>query len=445
MRFYIRALFFVLLVGGLAAVAGFLTTSRNLSFDPSRLARMDAHYQKAIETEQVAGARALIYQNDRLVYQRNWGYRDIARKAPMQDDTIFHIYSMTKPITSVAVMMLHEEGKFLLHEPIAKYIPELADLRVYAPKKKSQNKNRLPTRAAKRQPTIHDVLTHQAGFSYGVFDPTPLGALYRKQRLGLSIEGNLKDFVTRLGKMPLKFDPGTHWHYSVSTDVLGRLVEVVSGQRFSEFLQDRIFTPLAMVDTSFRFDPAKAHRQATLYSQKGVPEQFVRKGLRAQPTGPGLESAHKSILTDFFPEAEFESGGAGLLSTTADYLRFVRMLLNGGELDGQRLLAPNTVKMMRQDHLGKTRALARYTSTMPNDGIGFGLGFGTIKHQGLSQLPMPEESYFWGGAAGTIFWIDPKNEMIVLFMTQVLPHRTTLRQDMWSLTYQAIKDAQLND
>ncbi len=445
MAIYLRALGLVLLLGGAIAAVGFFSTSGDLAFDQSRLARIDAHYQKAIEAEQVAGARALIYQNARLVYERNWGYRDIARKAPMQNDTIFHIYSMTKPVTSVAVMMLFEEGKFLLHEPIAKYIPELANLRVYAPTKKTQNKNRLPTRAAKRQPTIHDVLTHQAGFTYGVFDPSPLGALYRRQGLGATIHTDLKGFVTQLGKMPLKFDPGEHWHYSLSTDVLGRLVEVVSGQSFSAFLQERIFGPLAMVDTSFRFDPAKADRQATLYSQKGVPEQFARKGMRAQPTGPGLEPAHKSVLTNYFPDAKFESGGAGLLSTTADYLRFARMLLNNGELDGQRLLAPNTVKMMRQDHIGKSRALVRYTSTMPNDGIGFGLGFGVIKKQGLSQLPMPEESYFWGGAAGTLFWIDPKNEMIVLFMTQVLPHRTNLRQDMWTLTYQAIEDAKLND
>jgi CubicO group peptidase (beta-lactamase class C family) len=179
--------------------------------------------------------------------------------------------------------------------------------------------------------------------------------------------------------------------------------------------------------------------------KKAYRNNSSEKACAPSQTGPGLESAHKSVLTNYFPDAKFESGGGGLLSTTADYLRFARMLLNDGELDGQRLLAPNTIKMMRQDHIGKSRARVRYTSTMPNDGIGFGLGFGMIKKQGLSQLPMPEESYFWGGAAGTLFWIDPKNEMIVLFMTQVLPHRTNLRQDMWSLTYQAIEDATLND
>ena len=288
MKTYIRALSLVLMLGGAIAGLGFFSTTGDLAFDQSRLARIDAHYQKAIEAEQVARARALIYQNDRLVYERNWGYRDFARKAPMQNDTIFHIYSMTKPVTSVAVMMLLEEGEFLLHEPIVKYIPELANLRVYAPNKKTQTKNRLPTRAAKRQPTIHDVLTHQAGFTYGAFDASPLGALYRRQGLGATIHTDLKGFVTQLGKMPLKFDPGEYWHYSLSTDVLGRLVEVVSGQRFSTFLQERIFGPLAMVDTSFHFDPAKADRQATLYSQKGVPEQFVRKGMRAQPNRPRL-------------------------------------------------------------------------------------------------------------------------------------------------------------
>lgn len=429
-----------LLAAALAAVVALIFgNSKNLDFDPSRLARIDAHYQAAIDAQEVAGARALIVQNDRMVYEKNWGYRDLAAQAPIMDDTIFHIYSMTKPITSVAVMMLFEEGKLLPHEPIAKYIPELANLKVYDA---TNGKGNPPVRKAARQPTINDVLTHRAGFTYGIFDRTPVGALYRKADIGGPTK-DLQGFVADLGKLPLKFDPGTKWNYSIATDVLGRLVEVASGQKFGVFLEQRIFTPLKMTDTSFRFDPTKKDRQAVLYSREGVPAAFPKAGFLAKPTGPGVEPAHPSLLLSYTDQAAFESGGGGLLSTTADYMRFAKMLLNGGELDGVRLLSPNTIDMMRRDQVGNTPPIARLTSIMLNDGIGFGLGFGTIKDQGLSGLALPKGSYFWGGAAGTFFWIDPQNELIGMFMTQVVPHRTTLRQDIWGLTYQAITDKRL--
>lgn len=419
---------------------GFYGSSKTLNFDDARLARLDTHYQAAIDSQKVAGIRALIVQNDRTIYERNWGYRDLVAKKPMTDDTIFHIYSMTKPITSVAVMMLFEEGKLLLHDPIAKYIPELANLKVYDP---VNGKGNPPVRKALRQPTINDVLTHRAGFTYGFFDPTPLGAMYRKSNIGGPTK-DLQGFVQDLGQMPLKFDPGTKWNYSVATDVLGRLVEVVSGQKFSVFLEERIFTPLKMTDTSFFYDPNKADRTAILYSREGVPAAFPKAGFLAKPTGPGLEPAHESLLYGYTDKGVFESGGGGLLSTTGDYMRFAKMLLNNGEFDGVRILSPNSVAMMRHDQVGDTQPTTRLTSIMLNDGIGFGLGFGMIKNQGLSGLALPQGSYFWGGAAGTFFWIDPENELIGIFMTQLVPHRTTLRQDMWGLTYQAITNNRLN-
>lgn len=434
-------IFLALIALGLIAIwGGIFGPSKNLKFDETRLARLDTHYQAAVDAQKVAGIRALIVQNDRTVYERNWGYRDLANQKPISDDTIFHIYSMTKPITSVAVMMLFEEGKLLLHEPIAKYIPELADLKVYDA---VNGKGNPPVRKAARQPTVNDVLTHRAGFTYGFFDPTPLGAMYRKADIGGPTK-DLQGFVEDLGKLPLAFDPGTKWNYSVSTDVLGRLVEAVSGQKFSVFLQERIFTPLNMTDTSFFYDAAKADRTAVLYSREGVPAAFPTAGFLAQPTGPGLEPAHASMLYGYSDKGVFESGGGGLLSTSADYLRFAKMLLNKGELDGARILSPNSIDMMRHDQVGNTPPTARLTSIMLNDGIGFGLGFGTIKNQGLSGLALPTGSYFWGGAAGTFFWIDPENELIGLFMTQVVPHRTTLRQDMWGLTYQSITDKRVN-
>lgn len=431
----------ILAVGLAMALAELFGENRNLLFDRARLERIGAHYQAAIDNQEVAGARALIIQNGRTVYDEKWGYRDLATKAPISDDTIYHIYSMTKPITSVAVMILFEEGKFLLHEPIAKYIPELADLKVYDP---VNGKGNPPVRKAARQPTIRDVLKHTAGFTYGFFDPTPVGDMYRKAGIGGPTK-DLQGFVEDLGKIPLRTDPGAGWTYSVSTDVLGRLVEVASGQKFGVFLQERIFAPLGMTDTSFTFDPTKADRQAVLYSREGVPAAFPKAGFLAKPTGPGLEPAHESMLFGYTDKGVFESGGAGLLSTVPDYLRFAKMLLNDGALDGARLLSPNSVHMMRQDQTGNVPPTSRVTSIMPGPGIGFGLGFGTITDQGLSGLALPTGSYFWGGAAGTFFWVDPENELIGMFMTQLAPHRTTLRQDMWGLTYQAIDDKRLND
>lgn len=431
----------ILAIGLVMSLAIIFGENKNLSFDKQRLDRIGAHYQTAIDNQEVAGARAVIMQNGRTVYDETWGYRDLATQAPLADDTIYHIYSMSKPITSVAVMILFEEGKFLLHEPIAKYIPELADLKVYDPVNGTGNP---PVRKAARQPTIADVLKHTAGFTYGFFDPTPVGSMYRKANIGGPTK-DLQGFVENLGKIPLRSDPGASWIYSVSTDVLGRLVEVASGQTFGDFLQTRIFTPLGMTDTSFHFDAAKADRQAVLYSREGVPAAFPKAGFFAKPTGPGLEPAHESMLVGYTDKGVFESGGAGLLSTVPDYLRFAKMLLNNGELDGTRILSPNSVHMMRRDQTGDVQPVMRVTSIMPGPGIGFGLGFGTITDQGLSGLALPKGSYFWGGAAGTFFWVDPENELIGLFMTQVAPHRTTLRQDMWGLTYQAINDKRLNN
>ena len=411
----------------------------SLSFDKQRLARIDAHYEAAINKQLVAGAQAVIQQNGRIIYNKSWGYSDLAKSTRISDDTIFHIFSMTKPITSVAVMILFEEGKILLHQPIAKYIPELANLRVYDP---TNGTGSPPTRVASRQPTVRDLLTHTAGFTYGLFDNSPVGELYRASNIGDPTK-DLKHFVEQLGKLPLKFDPGTKWNYSVATDILGRLVEVASGQKFSTFLRERIFVPLDMVDTSFYFDPEKTERQAVLYSREGIPSVFLKDGFLSKSTGSGLEPAHESLILGYTDRGLFESGGAGLLSTTSDYLQFANMLLNDGELNGVRILSPNSIAMMRSDQVGSAEPLTRLTNIMLDDGIGFGLGFGTIKDQGLSGLALPTGSFFWGGAAGTIFWIDPRHELMGLFMTQVVPHRTTLREDLWGLTYQALVDTEI--
>ncbi len=405
----------------------------HIAFSEERLARIDAHMNQAVEQDIMAGGQALIYQNERVVYSKTWGVRDKAAGDPMPEDAIYRIYSMTKPITSVAVMMLYEEGKFLLSDPIGKYIPELADLTVY----NSGGLGIISPKTA-RQPTIEDLLAHKAGFTYGFFHDSPVDRKYLMKGLLQQADKTLGDFVTDLGTIPLLFEPDTRWHYSVATDILSRLVEVVSGQSYGEFLQERIFTPLNMQDTGFTIDPEKAHRVATLYSPVGIAAQFETKGFAARPTGPGLEPAMAQFNEPYQQGARLQSGGGGLLSTTQDYLRFARMLLNGGDLDGKRLLAPDTVKLMRSDVLGSLPNPHSIGQSAPRDGVGFGLGFGVITDRGLAASPLSNGSYYWGGAAGTVFWIDPEKDMIVIFMTQSIPHLTQLREQIRVLTYQAM-------
>ncbi len=442
MNHIMRNFVFLLLIAGLTFLGmRSLVQPDALQFDPARLARIDAHFAKAVAEQKIAGGRAVIMQAGRQVYAQNWGYRDLEAQAPMTDDAIFQIYSMSKPIVSVAVMMLFEEGRLRLDTPVATYIPELANLKVYDAEKGTGNP---PLREAAQQPTVHDLLTHRAGMTYGFLDATPVGALYRQNQIDMPPNLDLATYMSRVGSLPLRFDPGTAWNYSISPDILGRLVEVVSGQTLGEFLKARIFDPLGMIDTSFKRDPAKADRVAKLYSREGITEQYAIKGFAARPTGAGLELAHPGLQLIHGAEAKFESGGGGLLSTTHDYLRFAQMLLNHGELDGVRLLAPNTVAMMRHNQIGDTPTVGRRTPTFPRSGVGFGLGFAMITDQALSGMPLPEGSYFWGGAAGTFFWVDPKNDLTAIFMMQVLPEDTGLRKDMWSLTYQAISDDRLD-
>jgi CubicO group peptidase (beta-lactamase class C family) len=442
MNHYVRNFIFLLLITG-GVIFGLRSWGEPtaLRFDPARLARIDAHFAQAVAEQKIAGGRAVIMQAGQQVYAQNWGYRDLENKTPMTDDAIFQIYSMSKPIVSVAVMMLFEEGRLRLDMPIATYIPELADLKVYDAENGAGNP---PLRAAARQPTVHDLLTHRAGMTYGFLDASPVGALYRKNQIDMPPYRSLSEYMQSVAAQPLKFDPGTAWNYSISPDVLGRLVEVVSGQTLGEFLQARIFAPLGMLDTSFKRDPAKADRIAKLYAREGITAQYAIKGFAARPTGSGLELAHPGLQLIHSADAKFESGGGGLLSTTHDYLRFAQMLLNHGELEGVRLLAPNTVAMMRHNQIGDMPALGRRSPTFPGPGVGFGLGFAMITDQALSGTALPEGSYFWGGAAGTFFWVDPKNDLTAIFMMQVLPEDTGFRKDMWSLTYQAISDDRLD-
>lgn len=395
----------------------------------ARLAHIRSVMNRHVAEKQIPGAACLIARRDKIAYQEAFGMADIEAGKPMRLDTIHRIYSMTKPITSVAVMMLYEEGKFQLNDPVAKYLPEFARMQVGIEEKDPQTgKPTLKTAPAKRPVTVRDLLRHTAGLSYGFFSDTLVDAEYRKARI-LS-EPNLAEFITNLTKLPLLNEPGARWHYSVSVDVLGRLVEVLSGKPFDQFLQERIFAPLDMRDTGFYVPAGKKDRFAKLYSP-------TRDG----KIQPAAICATRQECTEKFPNAVpsyleppgLLSGGGGLVSTAYDYLRFCQMLLNQGQYDGKRLLGRKTIQLMSSDNLGAIPGMA--------PGYGFGLGFAVNKSPGEAGTMGSVGEYNWGGAAGTRFWIDPQEELIGVFMIQILPH-TGLEygSEFRTLTYQAIAD-----
>lgn len=376
-----------------------------------RLARIDRVFGAHVAEGRIAGAMGMIIRHGKVAYLSQWGMRDVEAGDPLEADDIFRIYSMTKPITSTAVMMLFEEGHFFLTDPIGRYLPELRDLEV-ARLDEATSTQDIPTERARRPVTIQDLLRHTSGFSYGIFSNTPVDTLYRQADvLG---QETLADMVTVLGRIPLMYQPGTRWYYSVSTDVLGRLVEVVSGMPFDHFLQSRIFEPLGMKDTGFHVPPGELHRLTRTYRHAGPDRSLV--------LGDTLGFTRPPTLF---------SGGGGLVSTADDYARFTQMLLNGGELDGVRLLGPKTVELMATDHLGDVPG--------PGTGMGFGLGFAVKKVAALNGTASSAGEYNWGGLHGTSFWIDPEEDLIGIFMIQISPNREiNFRGQFKNLVYQAL-------
>lgn len=422
------------------------TQPSRVGMSSERLQRLTDHMNQAVAQGVMVGGLGMIARNGRIVYRETYGQSDREAAKPMAMDDIFRIYSMSKPMTSVAVMMLYEEGHFFLNDPVARYIPELANLVVATSTADGETvavsdgttsstvgvgdeSKEGQTRKPSRQPTIRDLLSHTAGFSYGFFGNTEVDKQYRAADL-MQAGDTLEQFVTQLGKIPLQYDPGTRWHYSVSVDIQGRLVEVVSGMRFGEFLQKRLFEPLDMVDTSFTVPQEKLDRLAQIYSPEGTEEGA--SAFLTPNSSSTLVVSPASVNDSFMAGATFESGGGGLVSTARDYMRFSQMMLNGGELDGVRILSPKTVELMTINHLGDMEM------GFGRRGVGFGLGFAVALDQGrIGELGSVGE-YNWGGAAGTRFWIDPEEQLIGIFMVQSIPHRTRLGSDFKNLTYQAI-------
>lgn len=427
---YLSGFFAALLLMGAASAP-------KSEWSSERLARVDQLLQNAVETQLMVGGQGLIWQGNQVVYNQAYGKRDHRDTDALSTDAIYRIYSMTKPITSVGIMILAERGELRLNDPLAMHLPEFANLKAFDPKAELKPDQPLPVQPLDRAPTIEDLLAHKAGFTYGIFGKTPVDLAYLKSGLMMNKQLGLTEFVQRLATVPLLYQPDTKWHYSVATDVLGRVIEVVSGQTLAEFFETEVFQPLGMADTSFTIQPSTESRVVTLYAPNGTPDQLDPDAFSKAMQGQGLVPAPEVLNDPYLAGAKFQSGGGGLLSTTDDYLKFARMLLNEGELNGVRLLAPSTVRLMRTDFLGEQAANAYVNGGAPREGRGFGLGFGIINDQGLAATPQGLGSYYWGGAAGTAFWIDPENDLIGIFMTQSVPHKTQLGQDFMQATYQA--------
>ena len=384
-------------------------------FDPNRLARIDRHYTRYVDEGKLPGFLAVIARDGQVVHVAKGGMADIEAERPVADDTLWRIYSMTKPITSVAAMLLWEEGAFELKDPIANFIPAFKDVRVWA----GGNQNKPITRPAVEPVRIWHLLTHTAGLTYGFHYAHPLDGVYRQHGYELGSPDDLATTVDAWAGLPLLFEPGSEFNYSVATDVLGRLVEVLSGQPLDVFLQTRIFEPLGMTDTAFAaVDP---DRMAALY------EPGLKRNDRM---GQASIRAPKML-----------SGGGGLVGTAADYHRFTSMLVRGGA----PLLAPRTLRLMARNHLpgGKElREVARPTiSETQNDGIGFGLGFSVVLDPAATKIATSPGELAWGGLASTAFFVAPEERLSVQFFTQMIPSSTyPLRSQLRQLVYQAMTD-----
>jgi CubicO group peptidase (beta-lactamase class C family) len=376
-----------------------------------RLARLSAKLRERIEAGQIPGAVVAIVRNDRLAYLEAFGKRDPAAPDAMRKDTLFRIYSMTKPIVSVAAMMLWEEGRLLLNDSVSKYIPAFANQQVMV-----ERAGRVELVPANNEATVQDLLRHTSGLTYEFRGTGPAQRAYMDAKVYRRNQTNT-DQANTLGGLPLAYQPGTRWEYSRSTDVLGRVVEVASGQPLGQFLESRILQPLGMTDTAFHA-PAEKHSRLA--------------GGFAKDPETGLDVS----LLDVREPAKFESGGGGLVSTAMDYARFLQMMLNNGQLGGTRLLSRKTVELMTSDHLGPIKGSA---DLLP-PGYGFGLGFAVRLQPGISVMPGSTGQYFWGGAAGTSFWVDPAERLFAVLMIQAPGPREYYRVMFRDLVYSAIVD-----
>lgn len=398
---------------------------REMGFCPQRLARVEPWMDRLVSEGRLAGLSVTMQRRGKTVFARACGQADLARDTPFTLDTVTRIYSMTKPLTSVAVMQLYEQGLFQLDDPVSRFLPEFAEMRVAT----GGNRAKIETEPARRPITVRDLLTHTAGLTYGFMEATLVDAAYREKGIDfLAREGTLAEMTARTAELPLLAQPGAAWNYSVATDVLGHYVAVVSGRPFAEYLREEVIAPLGMVDTDFHVRPEALSRFCACY---------------AYDRQRALRPFDDSVETAFAQPPSIASGGGGLVSTAADYHRFCRMILNGGELDGRRILGRKTVALMTANHLpGDLASIGtpRFAETS-YAGIGFGLGFSVMLEPAKAQIVGTPGEVAWGGMASTAFWIDPAEDLAVVLMTQLVPSSALpIRKELRVLTYAALVD-----
>jgi len=397
-------------------------TPASVGISAERLTRLHAGMQGLVDRGEAGGIVTLIARDGKTVDVHASGFQDVAAKTPMRTDTLFRIASMTKPITSVALMMLYEDGKLLLTDPVSKFIPAFKSSRVL------EGAAEAPV-AARRAINLRDLLSHRSGITYGFLNGGPVGGGYRKNGVtdGLTLTSmTLAEAIDKLAAEPLVSQPGAVWNYSLSTDVLGRVVEVASGQPFQMFLRDRIFKPLRMADTDFVVPEAKWSRLATVYSPNGT------GGIRPMADPESFGNTVMSPSASYKEGKTYFSGGAGLVSTVRDYARFAQMLLNGGVLDGARLLSPKTIELMTASHTGDLPP-----SGLIGGGAQFGLGFRVVTDVAVTQTLGSNGSYGWSGIYGTNFWVDPKEQLVAIVMVQRYPG-SPVASAFTPLVYQAL-------
>jgi CubicO group peptidase (beta-lactamase class C family) len=397
-------------------------TPEAVGMSSARLRNVSRLVQSYIDDRKFAGALSLVARRGKVVHFEMYGNMDDERRKPMRADALFRFYSMTKPIASVGLMMLYEEGRFQLEDPASKFIPELRDLKVMV--------DGGSVRDPAREMTVRDLLMHTSGL-VARDTASPVGEQYRQAGFkGADSDGTLADMVRKLARIPLQCDPGSRWIYGISTDLVGYLCEVLSGMPFDRYLEDRILGPLGMVDTGFSVPPSEVDRFCALYAP--------------QAGSPRYKLVDDPATSSYTRPRTYFSGAGGLVSTAADYVRFCRMLANGGELDGVRILGPRTLQLMTLNHLpgGKDLAtMAQNAGETQREGQGFGLGFAVLLDPTVAQIIGTPGEYFWGGAASTAFFVNPKEELIMLFLTQLRPSSTyPIRRELRTTIYSAIID-----
>lgn len=375
-----------------------------VGFDSARLKKLDDYMAKVVSDGRVAGMTTLLARHGKIVEFKTYGKASLETGKPVQKDTIFRIYSMTKPMTGAAMMILFEEGKWRLDDPVTRYVPEFKNLKVV---KTVNADGTMVLEDMKRPPTMREIMSHTAGFGYGLADQHPVDKLYREK--GVLASSSLKEMIDRTATIPLMFQPGTNWSYSSAVDIQGYIVEKLSGQKFGDFLSQRLFKPLKMDDTAFYTGAAKADRLSAVYVFDKEQNKIVEaKALFGNP------------MPDYTKPPLMESGGGGLVSTTMDYARFSQMILNKGELDGVRILSPASVELMGTNVIPKSVLVSSNGTSVSqfNEAVGFGLDFQVVKDARAAGSLGGDGSMSWGGAAGTWFWVDPTNDLIFVGMIQ---------------------------